>query len=706
MIKLETKNLSYIINVNELGKLENIYFGNKIDILSIPNEFNIEYPNSVVYDKSISNKTLDRVNLELSENGLGDYRTSSIELVSEYGYTTDFIYKSHCFLDKEENDSIMPYGRNFTKLLKVVMYDKNLDIEVNMYYRTYYETDVISRYMTITNVGNNKIALRKAMSICFDMDDGDYDLVSFKGHWVKEHQQYITPINCGIYINDSKCGTSSNVTNPLFIIKGKTTNDYHGECYGFNLVYSGNHIQHVERSTVGKIRIMSGINNHMFNYDLQKNISFMTPEAVFTYSKDGLNNLSTNFHNFVNNHIIPERFMNKVRPILINNWEATYFDFNKKIILDIARQAKDVGIELFCLDDGWFGNRNDDSSSLGDWFENTVKLNGTLKDLCCEINDLGLKMGIWFEPEMISKKSELYLKHPEWVVGKNRISCARNQYVLDVTNKQVQQHMINAVSNVLDTTNIKYVKWDMNRHISDVFTSNLNDQGNFFHEYVLGFYTVIRYLTDKYNDVLFEGCSAGGNRFDLGVLSFMPQIWLSDNTDSYERYNMQTHISYGYPQNCYTAHISSVPNHQTNRITTLNSRFNISFMANLGYELNLLDLNEEEKSIIKKQVEIYKDFRNVCQYGTFKRIDNGLLITYQDVTLVLEYQFLQKPNPNLKRIKILYLNDEDTYEVSSIEDNNLTKNITAKGSYLKYYGLSNQPIIGDFNSRLHIIRRI
>ena len=432
---------------------------------------------------------------------------------------------------------------------------------------------------------------------------------------------------CGKIVNASVTGTSSNRANPFVMLAPAETTEDAGDCFGFNLIYSGNHYEACEYNAFGKLRLVSGINPMGFSYQIGVGESFESPEAVMTYSPDGYNGMSQNMHAFVRECIVRGTWKKKERPVLLNSWEAAYFDINERKLLKLAKAARDVGIELFVMDDGWFGERNDDKTSLGDWYVNPKKLPDGVSGLCKKINDLGLSFGIWVEPEMINVESNLYKEHPDWTMdipGKNHAE-GRNQRMLDLANPEVVDYMIASMSNLFASANIAYVKWDMNRIVSDCYSKYLpaKRQGETMHRYVLGLYRMMDELTKRFPEILFEGCASGGNRFDLGILCFFPQIWASDNTDAVYRVNGMNGYSYGYPMSVMGAHVSSCPNHQTLRTTPLETRFAVAAFGVLGYECNLCDMKKEDLEEIRKQIALYKEWRNVLQYGTFYRGRNA-----------------------------------------------------------------------------------
>ncbi len=737
MFYLHTKNTSYIIKKKEYGKLEHIYYGKRIkeDEKLVSYEQTSELPHSVLYNSKISLDTLELVAQEYPESGKGDFREPAISILSKHGYSTDFLYQSHRYYENRTGIEGLPFAKGPCRSLEIVLYDSLIHVELILNYHAFYESDVITRNVKIVNKGNEKIQVERAMSLCLDLDDDGYELMSFQGAWASEMQMKNQKIEAGIYINDSKVGTSSNRHNPFIVVKQEDATEIHGNCYGFNLMYSGNHAEIVESSPYGKIRVLNGVNPHNFGFTLDSEESFQTPEAVMTFSHEGLNGMSQNMHSFVMDHVVPQKFTKKERPILINNWEATYFNFDKPKLLALAKEAKKVGIELFVLDDGWFGNRNDDKTSLGDWVTNEAKIGGTMAELANEINEVGLEFGLWFEPEMISEESDLYEKHPDWVLGTLRRSTGRNQFILDLTKDEVCDYIVTSVSAVLESANITYLKWDMNRNFSDVFSDRQTNQGEVCHRYMIGLYRVFDELITRFPNVLFEGCSAGGNRFDLGILSYMPQIWGSDDTDGHERVQIQKSISYGYPQSTYGAHVSACPNHQTFRHTPIETRFNISTFGALGYELNLLELSEHEKELVTRQIAYYKEHRALFQFGKLYR-----LTTKEDKEIFLcmdkdskcgvigEFYNLQRPSPSFNKIITTYLDNETYYTIKSREQF-VTKEDVAiidtvvklndevyqgYGDYFNYHGipLSMQHLgtgsektrfIGDFGSRIYNI---
>lgn len=710
---INTANTSYIMHVRDGKYVENIYYGRKICeggadenlVNALMEKYNNPYGNSVIAKGSDANITLDNMCLELSNAGTGDYRMMPYTIEDNAGCvsTRFYFYESVLYegLYEKRDKTGMPYakweedvnGGSKPWTLELIYKDMsaagiNKDdgsvihsgIELRQIYTAFEDCDVITRRTVITNSSDYGHKIRSVASMMLDLPRTDYTLMTFDGHWTRERHKKEKLLMSGIYEIGSTNGTSSNVHNPFIMLRGNDTTENAGDCFAFNLIYSGNHKERVEVSEYGKTRVITGIHDHSLGIMLNKDDVFYSPEAVLTFSHNGLNGASANCHSFVNDHIVPSLFRKKERPILINNWEATYFDFNRRKLLNLAKEASQLGMELFVLDDGWFGKRNDDTTSLGDWVVNEKKIGGSLSSLIEDIHKLGLDFGIWIEPEMISEKSALYLKHPEWAVrafGRESY-LGRNQLILDYTKAEVRDYIVDSISALLAENDISYVKWDMNRPITD---TNSDIPGTFFHEYVLGLYDVMQRLTDRFPDVLFEGCSAGGNRFDLGILSYMPQIWTSDDTDPNERMAIQEGTSYGYPQSTMGAHVSASPNHQTLRTTSLATRFNVAAMGVLGYELDLTVLTSVERKNIKKQIEFYKKYRSLLQFGDFRRVKKDYntqiwQITSEACDAAVCLMYKEKSEPN-KSYDILYadgLIPEAMYKVTVRESQVSIKN--------------------------------
>ena len=532
--------------------------------------------------------------------------------------------------DSYNNYLIMPASYDDNKeveYITITLTDMTYGLKLELNYYIYEDEDVITRNAVLYNTGRDNVSIDRLMSMQLDFNEADYIFTTFNGSWTNEMQRNDKELSQGKYVNASYTGTSSNRANPFVMLSGHGTNEEYGGCYGFNLIYSGNHYEAAEVSPYGKLRLVTGINPQFFAWELGAGEYFATPEAVMTYSYSGYNGLSQNMHTFVNEHVIRGKYKNKVRPVLVNSWESAYFNINEKKICKLAKAAKSVGAEMIVVDDGWFGKRNDDKSSLGDWQVNTKKFPSGIKGLSDKIRNMGLEFGIWMEPEMVNVDSELYRKHPDWTmdIPGHKHSEGRNQRILDLCNSEVVDYIIKSVSTILDEAHISYIKWDMNRIVSDVYSRKLpaDRQGEVLHRYVCGLYRCLSEITARYPDVLIEGCASGGNRFDLGILSYCPQIWASDNTDAACRADIQYNYSYGYPLSSISAHVSDCPNHQTLRNISLNTRYNVASCGVLGYECNLCDMNKEELSEIKEQIATYKKWREVILSGDFYRIKNA-----------------------------------------------------------------------------------
>lgn len=693
VFNLTTKHTSYIFKVRNTGQLENLHYGSKLrnqDFKAIEMKLNAGAGSSVMYSKDKEAFSMDLLPLEYSFNGKGDYRHMPLEIEMPDGtYVCDFVFDHHEIRKGTVAMSSLPsaYGEeNECETLIITLKDKLFPVELVLYYTVFNDTDTITRRVKLINHASEKIVLRKIMSFNLDILGYGYEVITFDGGWIKEANVHRRELGYGITINDSTTGASSNRHNPGVILAKKGTMEDTGVCYGFNLIYSGNHYTAIERSNHDLIRIMSGINPHNFNWILEPEEEFESPEALMTFSSDGLNGLSHQMHDFVNHHIVRGEFRKKERPVIMNNWEATFFDFNQRKLVNLAKEAKKIGVELFVLDDGWFGERNDDKRGLGDYNVNMKKLPGGLDGLSRKIRELGMDFGIWVEPEMVNEDSDLYRKHPEYAVKvKGREpSLGRNQLVLDLCRKDVQDYIISQVNLLLHSAEISYVKWDMNRHISDMYSDAVKHQGMFYHSYILGLYRVLKRITEENPKVLFESCSSGGNRFDLGMLSYMPQVWASDNTDPIERLKIQEGLSYFYPLSTIGAHVSQSPHQQTLRNTPLETRFNVAAFGLLGYELDLNDLNVKEKEEIRKQIAWYKKNRKLMQYGRFYRFDKEKInrINFQVTdqngkeSVLGNFQILQEASPSFDVFMFKGLREDEKYEVTTLQ----------QSMDLKYFG--------------------
>lgn len=629
LFRLDTKETSYWFRVSPFQHLEHIYYGPRLleqdpeglalKRTSIPGS-------SDLYDESDASYSLDNLCLEWSGIGRGDYRHSPAELkMPDSTFVCDFVYQSYRIIKGAVPMQTLPsaYAEDGDcETVEITLKDASNDAELLLYYTVFEETDVITRHAVLKNNNAKPLVIRRLMSMMVDIPNRSFDLVTFDGGWIKEAHRHDHRLEYGLYINESTTGASSNRHNPGFLLAEKGAAEDHGWVYGFNLVYSGNHYGAVELSNHQLARVQIGINPHCFEWTLNQGEQFETPEAVMTFSDHGFNGMSRHFHDFINEHIVRGDWKGKERPVLINNWEAHFFKFTQGRLLRLARRARRLGVELFVLDDGWFGNRNDDYRGLGDYNVNKKKLPRGLPHFAKKIRKMGMQFGLWFEPEMVNEDSDLYRAHPEYAIktpGK-KPTLGRHQLVLDLCNPDVRDYIVESVGRVVDEAGITYVKWDMNRHISDAFSPTLKNQGEFFHRYTMGLYDVLERIFRPRPHILLESCSSGGNRFDLGMLCYSPQVWTSDDTDPIERLKIQCGHSYLYPLSTMGAHVSEAPHQQTLRNTPLNTRFNVSCFGCLGYEMDLKYLNYVERKEIKAQIDFYKEHRKTFQYGRFDRV--------------------------------------------------------------------------------------
>lgn len=644
---IQTKNTTYQMQVDPYGFLLHLYYGKKTDGSCM--DYLLTY-----YDRGFSGNpfdagddrtySMDALPQEYPSYGTGDYRSTALIVENADGSTAcDLRYRSHRIFNGKYKIPGLPAvyaDETESQTLEIVMEDAVTGVEVTLQYGVLPDYDVITRSEKIVYRGEGKICIRKAQSACLDFVQGKYDLLTFYGRHAMERTMQREPVTHGSHVIGSVRGTSSHQYNPMMILADENTTDQYGNCYAMSFVYSGNFKGETLKDQFGQTRALMGLQDEMFSYPLAEGETFYTPEVLLTFSGSGMNLLSQNLHRCIRQHICRGKYKESVRPVLVNSWEASYFDFDGDTLYELAKEAKHAGIDMLVLDDGWFGKRDDDNSGLGDWFVNEKKLGGTLGDLIKKINDLGVKFGIWVEPEMISEDSDLYREHPDWALtipGRNPVH-ARNQLVLDFSRKEVVDHIFDQICKVLDQGNIEYVKWDMNRSLMDVFSRGTEDQGRVMYDYVLGLYDFLERIVTRYPDLLIEGCSGGGGRFDAGMMYYTPQIWCSDNTDALDRLQIQYGTSFGYPVSAVGSHVSAVPNHQTGRITSLHTRGVVAMAGTFGYELNLGKLSEEEKQEIRLQVEEYRKFAPLIQTGLYYRLSDPAREEYAAWAFVSEDQ--------------------------------------------------------------------
>ena len=667
---LNTKDLSYGFAVDKYKHLEHIHFGSSVEIKDLEAlhlKRHILYGDTLMYDdKNDDIYSMDSVPQEYGSYGRGDFKEPSIEIDKDGSYTTDFLYDSHELFDGDIKIEGLPSSYGADQTLLVHLKDKDAGLGLDLYYALYTKENVISRRCVLINDSNKTFKLYKLMSYSLDLCEHDLTLMDFFGAWDKEAHVNYRDINFGTYTLGSRVGFSGNKNNPGFIIKKRKTTENHGKAWGFNLVYSGNHYSSISRDEYGIVRIQSGISPERFVYELKPFSSFSSPEAIMTYSDNGLNGMSQNFHDFINEHIIRSDWKKKERPVLINSWEGFGFDFKKDdLIKKLARNAEKLGIELFVLDDGWFGRRNSDLRGLGDYDCNLKKIPGGISSLSDEIHKLGMLFGIWVEPEAINIDSALFEKHPEYAIkenGRDQI-FGRHELLMDLTNPDVRDYIVENVSRLIDDNNVDYIKWDMNRQMNGV-------SGAYNHEFIKGLYEILDRIFTPRGHVLLESCSSGGNRFDLGMLCYSPQIWSSDDTDAIERIDIQKGLSYLYPVSTMGAHVSASPHMQTLRHVPLETRFNVAAYGCLGYELDLSLLSPLDRMEVTRQVSYYKKHRKTFQYGKFYRCDEEseyetFEVLGEKEAIVSKFRRLVHAVPMYDKLYVYGLDKESVYQVNS-----------------------------------------
>ena len=652
---IQTETYSYLFQIDGYGIPEHLHFGAPVkteDALALSCRPGLGWGSSILLKEGDTASSLDALALEWSGSGRGDYRESPLELA---GQPTDFRYEGFRILKGSVPMKCgLPQAHGDCETLEVTLSQKGAKLYL---YYTAYPTALVRRSV-LENTGDAPIVLNKLMSFCMDLM-GSYTMATFNGGWIAEMRRTDTPVGPSKVVNESLTGASSNRHNPGFLLFTHNATETAGRVYGFNLVYSGNHYAAAQQSLQGLTRVMQGINMSNFCMELAPGDCFETPEAVLCYSDEGFGGLSGNMHTFVNDHIIPSFWRNRPRPVKYNSWEGCMFDFNQHRLLDLANRAKDLGCELFVLDDGWFGERNNDKAGLGDYTVNKKKLPNGMEGLAKRIRDKGLQFGLWFEPESVNPNSDLYRAHPDWALTDEFTPVyGRNQLLLDLTKQEVRDYIVENVSRILDSAKISYVKWDMNRHSIAL--------GAKAHAFVLGLYDVLGRIFGPRPGVLLESCSSGGNRYDLGMLCFSPQVWASDDTDPIERLTIQSGYSYLYPQSTWGSHVSAAPHAQTLRTTPLNTRGNVAFFGCLGYELDLKHLLAVEVKEVKEQIAFYKQYREVFQYGQFTRTELGWQVSDGKTTLAGVFHGLVHAAPGYEQLRLTGLDKEKRYRVISL----------------------------------------
>ena len=682
LFHLQTKHTSYVFHVIEDGSLGQLYYGPKIP-------FKDDYANLNTREEHDCTNTRTDEDVEFQAEllkqeyaglGKGDYRYPAFQITYPNGSrTSEFQYRDYELKDGKARLTGLPStfadDSNDSQTLTVKLADG--DLELQLHYTIFADEDVIVRSTTFVNHGKT-VFLNRALSAQLDLPDANYDFIQFAGSWSRERHLHRSHLRPGTQSISSLRTASSHQENPFFMLARPHTDNNQGAVFGFNFVYSGNFLDSVEVDQFDTTRVLIGINPDEFGWKLNSGDSFQTPEVIFSYTDNGFNALSQQLGAFYAQHLINPHFAHQERPILINNWEATFMDFTEDKLMPIVERAKELGIEMFVLDDGWFGHRDDDRSSLGDWFVDEKKFNHGIAGFAKRVHDLDMKFGLWFEPEMISIDSKLYQTHPEWMIktpGRGQ-TPGRHQFVLDMSRQEVVDYLFGLMSHIIQDAKLDYIKWDMNRNITEMYGADLpaDQQLEFSHRYILGVYDLYDRLTKAFPDVLFESCASGGGRFDLGMMYYAPQAWCSDDTDAIERIKIQDGTSYGYTPSMWGAHVSAVPNDQVGRLTSINMRAKVAYFGAFGYELDVTELSDEEQATIKQQVAFYKQYRKLFQFGTFYRLetpdtsDNVYgweTVSHDKQTAIgMRYQILNGANPAYIRYYFKGLDPERRYTVN------------------------------------------
>lgn len=682
LFHLQTKHTSYVFHVIEDGSLGQLYYGPKIP-------FKDDYANLNTREEHDCTNTRTDEDVEFQAEllkqeyaglGKGDYRYPAFQITYPNGSrTSEFQYRDYELKDGKERLTGLPStfadDSNDSQTLTVKLADG--DLELQLHYTVFADEDVIVRSTTFVNHGKT-VFLNRALSAQLDLPDANYDFIQFAGSWSRERHLHRSHLRPGTQSISSLRTASSHQENPFFMLARPHTDNNQGAVFGFNFVYSGNFLDSVEVDQFDTTRVLIGINPDEFGWKLNSGDSFQTPEVIFSYTDNGFNALSQQLGAFYAQHLINPHFAHQERPILINNWEATFMDFTEDKLMPIVERAKELGIEMFVLDDGWFGHRDDDRSSLGDWFVDEKKFNHGIAGFAKRVHDLDMKFGLWFEPEMISIDSKLYQTHPEWMIktpGRGQ-TPGRHQFVLDMSRQEVVDYLFGLMSHIIQDAKLDYIKWDMNRNITEMYGADLpaDQQLEFSHRYILGVYDLYDRLTKAFPDVLFESCASGGGRFDLGMMYYAPQAWCSDDTDAIERIKIQDGTSYGYTPSMWGAHVSAVPNDQVGRLTSIDMRAKVAYFGAFGYELDVTELSDEEQATIKQQVAFYKQYRKLFQFGTFYRLETPdtsdnvygweTVSPDKQTAIGMRYQILNGANPAYIRYYFKGLDPERRYTVN------------------------------------------
>ncbi|WP_086445187.1 alpha-galactosidase [Candidatus Enterococcus lemimoniae] len=682
---LKNQQISYLLAVEDFGLISHLYFGKQVNSYHGQRK----YPRvdrgfsgnlAGVEDRSYSQDTLLR---EYSMAGEGDYRVPAAKIMQTDGsYALNFKFTGFEMFPGKPKLIGLPSAyvedNIEAETLVITLIDEISKLELATFYTIYRDRPVIARSIQLRNLSTQSSKIHKLASMQLDFPDEAFSVISLPGAHNQERQVQKEAIGYGIKKFSSRRGSTSHQMNNFIALEKGTADEFQGEVFGFNLVYSGNHAFEIEKDQIGQIRLVAGINEEDFSWELLSGETFQSPEVLMVYSDQGLNKMSQTYHELLTNRVARGNYRNKERDILINNWEATYFDFTEEKLRPLVDTAAEVGIEMFVLDDGWFGERDSDTSSLGDWFVDKRKFPNGLCHFADYVHQKGLKFGLWMEPEMISIDSNLYRAHPDFLMSyPERIPApSRSQHLLDLGRKEARENILTQLSAIFDEGYVDYVKWDMNRSISEVFSHQLasDNQGETLHRYILGLYELLEALITKYPAVLWEGCSGGGGRFDSGILHYMPQSWTSDDTDALERLKIQYGTSLVYPPSSFTSHVSAIPNHQTGRNVSLNTRGNAAMSSVFGYELDLTTFTTDEKQAVAEQVALYKDIRQVVQFGKFARLKNPFtsnecawqfISQEQNEVLVLAFKILTQGQEPFSLLKLTDLDPTKKYKTEN-----------------------------------------
>ena len=713
IFRLDTEKSTYVMGVSPEGFLGHIYYGDRLFMEADNYLLRMEEP---PYTPSVNKREksafLDFFPMEYPTGGIGDYRESCLNIRNAAGNMgCELHYTGHEIYKGKKGLKGLPASfatEDEAETLEITLKDADLDLEVVLSYTAFEKENVITRSVRVQNQGKEDLRIEKILSACLDMDNENFSMLSLHGTWARERHIQTGELNYGKQVISSARGESSHQEHPFIALVTNGTEQENGKVYAMHFVYSGNFMAETELCQFDNLRMTMGINPEEFSWLLTPGEEFQAPEVVIVYSGNGLGAMTRSYHDFYRNHLIRSKFKYEKRPILINNWEATYFDFNTDKLLDIAREAKKCGIEMLVMDDGWFGKRNSDNCSLGDWKVNEEKITGGLKHLVDEVNKIGLQFGIWFEPEMISPDSDLYRAHPDWAIQiqGREATQSRNQYVLDFSRPEVRNYAYECVASVLRSANIAYVKWDMNRQLSDLGSSYLpkERQQELFHRYVLGVYELQERLVTEFPDLLLENCSGGGARFDPGMLYYSPQIWCSDNTDAVERLMIQEGSALIYPLSVIGAHVSDSPNHSVGRVTPFETRGHVALAGTFGYELDITKIPEEDRALIPEQTATYNKYRHLIQQGEYYRIASyrenhkydcwALSSQDKKEVLVTYVQVLGVPNSHSRKVFLRGFDPKVTYRLEGTEE-------TYTGEMLMKGGFLMKDFWGDFKSRLY-----